>query len=210
MKNRKYTYCLVKDKYGIFTDSTKIFTEDNMVIDKTESHTVIDGRSIPHRTRTLLQEILVRKEERILRYKKQSKIRLKIAELRKQISLLESDINVLETERNTYQKEIDTLVKSYDEAKMIAELQKEVSGQEIEEMSFADGSLNCLRAKLIVTRSDRPLFYTFGFAYRKPAIDHQAIDKEYALQIIENREYLDISFCENEIHLNAFSSNDMF
>lgn len=104
--------------------------------------------------------------------------------------------------RNIYAKRINT----------IAEKVKDTlyTGNEILRMSFYNGTLDRLKAKSIIEKTDRPLLYTYGLEYRHPTIHRKSIDKEKAYEIINDEGYLDIDFESNHIHLNAYSGNDMW
>lgn len=77
-------------------------------------------------------------------------------------------------------------------------------------MSFYDGTLNRVKAKKVIARTSKPLKYTSGLGYRNPTINKKPISKDEALEIINNQGFLDITEYEDFIHLNSYSSNDMF
>lgn len=92
----------------------------------------------------------------------------------------------------------------------VKSLEKIVTGKEELDMSFYDGTLDRLKARVIVEKSSRPIFFTYGYAWENPTTNHIAIDKADALKKIANEGHLDIDFKTNEIHLNAFSGNDVW
>ena len=199
--------------YGVYDKGTNIFTEDNRIIDvKTpeETYEVIEWRRVPLITRKLLNEILELKHQRITRLDEQKTIQCTIDDMEKSINELRTKIRTLEEERIGFQREIDKLVKCYSEDKKIREIQNSIKGNELEDMSFYKGTLDKIKAKAIILKSTRPITYTYGFAYRNPTTYHVPKTIEEALEIISNEYYLDITFGKNEIHLNAFSSNDMW
>ena len=77
-------------------------------------------------------------------------------------------------------------------------------------MSFYDGTLNRDEAKEVIINTDKDLKYTYGLGYRNPTTHKKPIDKAEALKIVANESYLDITEYEDWIHLNGYSSNDMW
>ena len=77
-------------------------------------------------------------------------------------------------------------------------------------MSFYDGTLDRNVAKEVIINTDKDLKYTYGFGYRNPTTHKKPIDKAEALKIVANESYLDITEYEDWIHLNGYSSNDMW
>lgn len=77
-------------------------------------------------------------------------------------------------------------------------------------MSFYNGTLNKDVAKDFIANSNKQCIYTYGFAYRNPTTHKVPINKDKALQIIDKESYLDVKEEEKVIHLNAYSSNDMW
>ena len=77
-------------------------------------------------------------------------------------------------------------------------------------MSFSNRTLD--RKVLIdfVETTDKQILYTFGLAYRHPTIYKKPITKAEAVSIIEKESLLDAKEYADYIHLNAFSSNDMW
>lgn len=77
-------------------------------------------------------------------------------------------------------------------------------------MSFYDGTLNRAKAKEFIAETKKPLKYTYGLGYRNPTTNHEPITKEQAIEIIKKESLLDITEHNDYVHLNAFSSNDMW
>lgn len=77
-------------------------------------------------------------------------------------------------------------------------------------MSFFDGTLNREKAKEYILNSEKPCRYTYGLGYRNPTINNIFITKEEALEIIVKESLLDVREHDTYIHLNAYSSNDMW
>ena len=77
-------------------------------------------------------------------------------------------------------------------------------------MSFYDGTLNREKAKEVIANTDKELKYTYGLSYRKPTTYKKPIDREEALNIVATESLLDITEYEDWIHLNGYSSNDMW
>ena len=77
-------------------------------------------------------------------------------------------------------------------------------------MSFYDGTLNRAKAKEFIVETEKPLKYTYGLGYRNPTTNHKLITKEQAREIIDKESLLDVTEYDDYVHLNAFSSNDMW
>lgn len=77
-------------------------------------------------------------------------------------------------------------------------------------MSFFNGTLDRIKAKEVINNTEKELKYTYGLGYRNPTTNHKPISKEEAIKIIERESLLDITEHEAYIHLNAYSSNDMW
>ena len=84
------------------------------------------------------------------------------------------------------------------------------TGAEVLEMSFYHGTLDRDKALEIIRKTDRPLVFTNGILYRNPTICRQPVSKAEALEIVRKEGLLNIHFEENQVHLNAFSDNDMY
>ena len=77
-------------------------------------------------------------------------------------------------------------------------------------MSFFDGTLNREKAKEYILNSEKPCRYTYGLGYRNPTTNNIFITKEEALEIIAKESLLNVREHDTYIHLNAYSSNDMW
>lgn len=77
-------------------------------------------------------------------------------------------------------------------------------------MSFYDGTLKVDELDKVIRETAKPIVYTYGFEYRHPTTHRVPISKEKALEICHSGDYLDATEEENCLHLNAFSSNDMW
>lgn len=76
---------------------------------------------------------------------------------------------------------------------------------------FGGKSPNTLEeAKELIRTSDKPCKYTYGLGFRNPTTNHVPISKEDALECCDKECLLDIDEYEDYIHLNAYSSNDMW
>ena len=77
-------------------------------------------------------------------------------------------------------------------------------------MSFYNGTLN--RTKLInfIETTTKPIRYTYGLGYRHPTTNKKLITKEQAIKIVNTQSLLDADEYEDYLHLNAYSSNDMW
>ena len=78
-------------------------------------------------------------------------------------------------------------------------------------MSFFDGTLNKEKAKEYILNSGKPCRYTYKLGYRSNSTTNNIfITKEEALEIIAKESLLDLREHDTYIHLNAYSSNDMW
>ena len=78
-------------------------------------------------------------------------------------------------------------------------------------MSFFDGTLNREKAKEYILNSGKPCRYTYRLGYRSNSTTNKIfITKEEALEIIAKESFLDVREHDTYIHLNAYSSNDMW
>lgn len=88
---------------------------------------------------------------------------------------------------------------------------KKVTGDEVMKMSFYDKTLQRELAWAILKKTKRPIVHTHGLAYRKPTTYRKPIERAFAFEIVMQKDnLLDISFEEDCVHLNTFSSNDMW
>lgn len=77
-------------------------------------------------------------------------------------------------------------------------------------MSFYNGTLDRKKADEFIAKTEKPLKYTNGLSYRRPATHNKPITKEYTRELIKNYDLLDITEYEDYIHFNTYSSNDMW
>lgn len=77
-------------------------------------------------------------------------------------------------------------------------------------MSFFDGTLDRIKAKEYIQKTEKPCKYTYGLGYRNPTINHAPISKDEAQRIVDSKSFLDITEYADYIHLNAYSENDMW
>lgn len=75
-------------------------------------------------------------------------------------------------------------------------------------MSFYDGTLDREKAKEVVEITEKKLTYRYGYGWK--GAEKRPIDREKALGVIEKECFLDVKETEDEILLNAYSSNDMW
>lgn len=212
------TYVLLENGlYGIYSEDenikTNIFTEENKIVNKKNPqvpYEIINYRRVPHLTQRLLKDILHNMHEIIKIEKEQKRLLTEIEDMEKAIEDARKNRTALESSKSPYNKANAKLCKEYKESKRMKELAKSITGTEVCGMSFYSGTLDRAKAKVIIQKSSRPLSYTYGFSYRNPTTNHVPKTMEQAFEIIDNESYLDITFSENEIHLNAFSGNDMW
>lgn len=56
----------------------------------------------------------------------------------------------------------------------------------------------------------KPFKYTHGLIYRGPATLREPISKEEAINIVKKEMLVDVDEMEDYIHVNTYSSNDMW
>lgn len=61
-----------------------------------------------------------------------------------------------------------------------------------------------------IKNTNKPLVYTYGYAWKSPTTYRVPIDKEEALKRIERNSLTDITEEDEVIHINQFSENDMW
>ena len=61
-----------------------------------------------------------------------------------------------------------------------------------------------------IKNTNKPLVYTYGYAWKSPTTYRVPIDKEEALKRIEKNGLTDITEEDEVIHINQFSENDMW
>lgn len=77
-------------------------------------------------------------------------------------------------------------------------------------MSFYNGTLNRAELTDAVRKTEKPILFTYGLAYRNPTTYKVPVSVEKAVDIIEKECFLDAEEFTDHIHLNAFSANDMY
>lgn len=69
--------------------------------------------------------------------------------------------------------------------------------------------LNKEKLKEFIKSTDKPIRYTYGFAYRNPTIHKILVDKDMACNIADKESFLDVEEFKEYVHMNAYSVNDM-
>lgn len=77
-------------------------------------------------------------------------------------------------------------------------------------MSFYNGTLDRKVAINAITETKKEIKYTYGLGFRHPTTYYKPISQTEAIEIINTMSLLDIDEYEDYIHLNAYSSNDMY
>lgn len=77
--------------------------------------------------------------------------------------------------------------------------------------SFMRRYSNCTKeeAKELIRTTDKGFIYTYGLGYRNPTTHRVPITREKALEYADDG-IVDITEEENFIHINRYSSNDLF
>lgn len=131
---------------------------------------------------------------------------LKIRALREKSRNCAEKIKMLEEERKEINNEITKVCDNY----KLGLIMENVTGNECMRMSFYDGTLNRIKAKAIIQKTDRKILYTHGLKYRKPTTYMKDITKEEAYNLISRESFLDINMTKDYIELNTYSENDMY
>ena len=76
-------------------------------------------------------------------------------------------------------------------------------------MSFFDGTLDRNKLVELVDQAE-DIRYTYGLGYKSPTTNRKPITREEALKIISEEHLLDADNVNGYLHLNAYSSNDLF
>lgn len=77
-------------------------------------------------------------------------------------------------------------------------------------MSFYDGTMNKKELIDFIESTDKDIIYTHGLKFRRPTTYEVPIDKQRALEIINNYSLLGAREKETYIELNTYSGNDMW
>lgn len=77
-------------------------------------------------------------------------------------------------------------------------------------MSFYNRTLDRDVLRAVIESTDKQILYTYGYVSRHPTTCRKPITKEEAVRIVKEESLLDATEEASCIHLNAFSSNDMW
>ena len=77
-------------------------------------------------------------------------------------------------------------------------------------MSFYNGTLNREILKAFIETTDKQILYTYGYEWKNPTIHRKPVTKEQALGIVKEEDLLDAREGFECLHLNAFSTSDMW
>ena len=77
-------------------------------------------------------------------------------------------------------------------------------------MSFYNGTLDRKELVKFINSTDKPIVYTYGLGYRRPATYRSPRSKEEAVHIAETASLLDANEERDCLHLNAYSDMDMW
>ena len=89
-------------------------------------------------------------------------------------------------------------------------MKESVTGKEIEDMSFYDGTFDRARAVAIIEKSSRKCVYTYGLSYRNPTTHNAPRTKKEAIAIVRKGSLIDVHFRKDVISINEYSENDMW
>ena len=198
--------------YAILLDNGALSKTDLAIVKEDERglFSEIPEKEVPVCLRKGLQEICSLRNKRISLSNEERELLEKKETLNCKIQAIELQLVENRVARqNCYNMCLDISRATSAEMSKI-EYRKTVKGDEIMKMSFYDDSLNRALAEVIFEKTKRPLIYTHGYEYRHPTTCRKPIGIEDAMRILKDNSYLDISFEEECIHLNTFSSNDMY
>ena len=77
-------------------------------------------------------------------------------------------------------------------------------------MSIFNGTFNGEELKEFIRKTRKPIRCTYGLDFRDPTTNKVLISKEKAIKLAEKESFLDVDENDDYIHLNIFSSNDLF
>ncbi len=92
----------------------------------------------------------------------------------------------------------------------VSKMKESVTGKEIEDMSFYNGTFDRARAVAIIEKSSRKCVYTYGLSYRNPTTHNAPRTKKEAIAIVRNGGFIDVHFRKDVISINEYSDNDMW
>lgn len=208
---QKYYIDETKNEYAVEVKSG----DDSLIISqfgkikKAENVKEIDGKDLSNELIELMDEItesyLVIKhyESNISKYNDE------INYHEKEIDGIKDSIKELTGYIDKYKNSTKKIIKEMNEKIIALNMIDSITGDEIESMSFFNGTLDRIRARLIISKTSRPIVYTYGLKFRKPTTYEVPITIDQALKAVDNDNYLDIKFLEDKIDMNAYSSSDM-
>jgi hypothetical protein len=142
---------------------------------------------------------------------------LRRMEIDADIQGLKDEIYKLEMKKSTLISEKDYVVKklrsSIDDnifQNKVSKIKEFVTGKEIEDMSFYNGTFDRARAVAIIEKSSRKCVYTHGLKYRHPTTFEVPISKKEAISKIMKDGLVNISFKKDVIDITEYSENDMW
>ena len=76
---------------------------------------------------------------------------------------------------------------------------------------FDKNECNCTRddCKKLVKETEKKIVWTHGLSFRNPTINKTPISKKKALELLDDS-LMDFDEHERHIHINTYSSNDMW
>lgn len=77
-------------------------------------------------------------------------------------------------------------------------------------MSFYNGTLDKKVLRETIKNTNKQVLFTYGYTWKNPTTYKQPVSVEEALRIVEKEELLDATESDDNIHLNAFSINDLY
>ena len=77
-------------------------------------------------------------------------------------------------------------------------------------MSFYNGTLDKKVLRDKIRNTNKQILFTYGFTWKNPTTCKQPVSVDEALRIVEKEDFLDATESRDNIHLNAFSINDLY
>lgn len=82
---------------------------------------------------------------------------------------------------------------------------------EMKKYSFMSKYSNCTKEEAVkfIQTTDKPFKYTYGLGYRNPTTHKEPITRQQALEYMKDST-VDMTEHEDYIHINRYSSNDLW
>ncbi len=209
----KFYHSMSDGSYAVKLDSGALSKEDLSIVKESEiaEYTEISEKCVPAYLRRGLRKIFRLRNKRYALAQKEKALCERRDSYYAKAHKAEHEVAEIKKLRQDFFDECSDISRAMSAERVRKELSKKVTGKEIMEMSFYNGTLERNLAWVIIKKTKRPLIHTHGLAYRKPTTLRKPITKLEAQKIVQQESnLLDISFNKECVHLNTFSENDMW